>query len=318
MRNTTSLTCTLLLGAALLPAVAADRSLVLAAWNIEHLAADADRGCRPRDAGEYKAIRRYIEQAGAHVIAFQEVENLRAAQKVFPEPDYDIHISERPTLEFPQCYDVARKRLMQRTGFAVRKDIGARLGLEVVRQPDVRELQGPHDSGRWGVHLVLQPVAAAGAAMQPLHLLAVHLKSRCTYQPLTGKKARDDCRILHEQVEALVRWINERARFGQDFIIAGDFNRQLDQLSDEAWLLLESGAGARSYVDLEKALHGVRHPRPYNPKYPFAIDHIIYNRALDDMVVEYETFFDVRADPYSDHLPLFTVFDLARRGGGEN
>ena len=41
---------------------------------------------------------------------------------------------------------------------------------------------------------------------------------------------------------------------------------------------LESGGKSGSYVDLEKVLHGINHPRPYNPKYPYAIDHIIYNR----------------------------------------
>jgi len=86
----------------------------------------------------------------------------------------------------------------------------------------------------------------------------------------------------------------------------------------QARLLLESGGRSGTYVDLEKALQGIKHPRPYNPKYPFAIDHIVYNRFLDGLVVEEETFFDVRADKYSDHLPLFTVFDLARSGGSED
>lgn len=316
MRNSTGVICALLLVAALPHGVAADRTLTLATWNIEHLAARDGRGCRPRDAGEYEAIKRYLELSGADVIAFQEVENLHAAQRVFPVSDYDIHISQRPTAAFPECYDIARNRLMQRTGFAVRRDIGARLGLKAVRQPDVQALRGDRSSARWGVHLALEPLAAGAGAMQPLHLLAIHLKSGCTYQRLDGDTARDNCRILHRQVGALSRWINARAHLQQDFIIAGDFNRQLDQLSDEAWLRLEAGAG--SHIDLEKALHAVKHPRPYNPKYPYAIDHIIYNQALDGLAVESETYFDVRADEYSDHLPLFAVFDLARREGGRN
>lgn len=308
----------LLLIAVPVPGAAAERDLILAAWNIEHLAAEDEQGCRPREAADYKAIRRYLRQAGADVIAFQEVENLRAAQRVFPASDYDIHISERPTREFPECYDTARNRLMQRTGFAVRKDLAARLGLKAARQPGVRELQGSRESGRWGVYLVLEPVAAAGGDLQPLHLLSIHLKSGCAYQAVSGKKAGSHCRLLREQVETLSGWVNARARLGQDFIIAGDFNRQLDQLSDAVWLRLESGGRSGTHVDLEKALHGIKHPRPYNPKYPFAIDHIVYNRALDGLVVEEETFFDVRADEYSDHLPLFTVFNLARPGRSED
>ena len=300
------------------PAIAADQALTLAAWNIEHLAAEDDHGCRPRKSSDYAAIRRYLMQAGADVMAFQEVENLRAAGRVFPTSVYDIHISKRPTREFPECYDVPRNRLMQRAGFAVRKDITERLGLKAFRQPDVRDLQGNHDSGRWGVYLILQQVGAPGTGAMPslpaIHLLSIHLKSRCTYQSVTGKKVRDDCRILHKQVSALSDWINARNRLRQDFIIAGDFNRQLDQLSDEVWRWLESGGRTGRYLDLEKALHGVRHPQPYNPKYPFAIDHIVYNQALDGLVVEEKTFFDVSADRYSDHLPLFAVFDPSRSG----
>ena len=300
---------------AAVPGFAAARTLTLAAWNIEHLAAEDGQGCRARDAAEYEAIRKYLQRAGADVIAFQEVENLSAARRVFPAADYDVHISARPTREFPECYDHPRNRLMQRTGFAVRKDIGARLGLKVVRQPDVKELQGGHDTARWGVYLTLERAGAgrgvATPAMPPLHLLSIHLKSRCTYQSLTGKKAGSHCRILHEQVGALSDWINARARRQQDFIIAGDFNRQLDQLSDEVWLRLESGGGRGDYVDLEKALHGIKHPQPYRRKYPFAIDHVIYNQALDNLAVEAGTFFDIEAGKYSDHLPLFATFDLS-------
>ena len=302
--------------------LAADRTLTLAAWNIEHLAAEDGKGCRPRDADDYESIRRYLDRAGADVIAFQEVENLRAAERVFPASQYDVHISQRPSRKFPECYDIASDRLMQRTGFAVRKDMSRRLGLRAVRQPDVRALQGAHDSGRWGVHLVLEQVDGGSAgsmpARAPLHLLSIHLKSRCTYQSITGKKTRPDCVILHGQVDALSAWINARARLQQDFIIAGDFNRQLDQLSDEVWVRLESGGRRGPYVDLEKALQGVEHPQPYNRKYPYAIDHIIYNQAVDSLLHEAGAFFDTGAGSHSDHLPVFATFDLPGPDGGMN
>ena len=303
----------LLLLMAPLPVVAADRTLTLASWNIEHLAAEDGRGCRARNGAGYQAIRRYLEQIDADVVAFQEVENRQAAERVLPAAEYNIHISTRPTRTFSQCYDGSNHRLMQRTGFAVRKDIGNRLGLKAVRQPDVRALQGAYDSGRWGVYLVMEPIGGerdqSTATRATLHLLSIHLKSRCTFQSTTGSKVNDNCRLLRKQVAALADWINARAGAGQDFIIAGDFNRQLDQLSDEVWLRLESGGG-NAYVDLEKALHGMKHPKPYNRKYPYAIDHIIYNQALDALAIEEKTYFDVRAAPHSDHLPLISVFEM--------
>ena len=299
------------------PVHAAGRTLTIASWNIEHLAAEGSQGCRARDAADYAAIRHYLTQTGADVVAFQEVEDLRAAQQVFAVSDYDIHISTRPTQTFPQCYDAASNRRMQRTGFAVRKDIAARLGLKAVRQPDLRALQGVYKAGRWGVYLILEPVSAdndtsPAPALPTLHLLSIHLKSRCTYQSMSAPKTRTNCHLLSAQIDELSAWINARASLQQDFIIAGDFNRQLDALGDEVWRRLESGGASGQYVDLEKALHGVKHPRPYNRKYPFAIDHIIYNQALDNLMVEEQTHFDVQADEYSDHLPLFAVFDLSR------
>ena len=308
----------LLLASAPLPGIAGDRTLTLATWNIEHLSAADGEGCRPRDFARYDAIRKYLQRTRTDVVAFQEVEDLRAARRVFLASDYDIHISERPSRQFPECRNLSNNRLMQRTGFAVRKDITARLGMKALRQPDVRGLNGGYASGRRGVYLILQQVDAESTDVMPalpsLHLLSIHLKSRCTYQALTGKKNRPDCLILQRQIEALSDWINTRNRLHQDFIIAGDFNRQLDQLSDEVWVRMESGGKTGGYVDLEKVLHGIEHPQPYNPKYPYAIDHIIYNQALDSLVVEAETFFDTRADKYSDHLPLFAVFELARYG----
>ncbi len=313
------LVTTILLILAPVSGIAADPTVTLAAWNIEHLAANNAQGCRPRDTAEYDAIRKYLNRANADVVAFQEVEDLHAAKRVFPASDYDIHVSERPTRKFLDCYDVPQSRLMQRTGFAVRKDITERLGMRAVRQPDVRELQGTHDSGRWGVYLILEQVEAGSIpARPPLHLLSIHLKSRCTYQAISGKQLKPDCVILHGQVDALSAWINARARLQQDFIIAGDFNRQLDQLGDEVWVRLESGGKGGAYVDLEKALHGVEHPQPYNRKYPYAIDHIIYNQAVDSLLLEAEAFFDTGAGEYSDHLPLFVTFDLSGPDGDMN
>lgn len=292
----------LLLAITQFPALATAGVFTLASWNIEHLAAGDGQGCRARDAAGYQAIRRYLERINADVIAFQEVENLQAAQRVFPGQDYDIHISTRPTQKFSQCYDSPNHRLMQRTGFAVRKNIGARLGLKVARQADVEQLQGSYNSGRWGVHLVLEQ-----AGGRSLHLLSIHLKSRCTYQATSGSKANDNCRLLREQVEVLADWISARNTLRQNFIIAGDFNRQLDQLSDEVWQRLEFGSNSGAYVDLEKALHGVKHPKPYNRKYPFAIDHVIYNQALDALASEEKTYFDIKAAAHSDHLPLIST-----------
>lgn len=286
---------------------ATGRTLTLMSWNIEHLAADDNQGCRPRKQPEYEAIKTYINQSGADLIAFQEVEDLRAARRVFDPARYAVHISQRPERKFDKCYDSPGNRLMQRTGFAVRKDLEFHLGLRLSRQPDLAWLSAtPAD--RWGVYLRLERADEPGRA--PLHLLSIHLKSGCAYQNMTGRQIRRICSILGQQVAALSAWIRARAERNENFIIAGDFNRQLDQLSDTVWERLETGAPGAGYVDLEKALHGIKHPQPFNRKFPYAVDHIIYNQAMDRQAREDRTYFDTNAAAYSDHLPLFAVFDF--------
>ncbi len=289
----------------------AEPRLVLGTWNIEHLAAHNGTGCRPRSDAEYRAIRTYVRASRADILAFQEVENSQAAERVFPDSDYALHISRRPSVDLGDCYDADSKRMMQRTGFAVRKDIGRRLGLRVDRRADVTELERGGHGARWAVHLVLDTPSARDASRAVnLHLLSIHLKSGCAYDTLATSK-RGACRTLAKQIPVLARWIRARANAREDFVILGDFNRQLDQLSDDLWVRLESGSGAQPYVDLEKALHGIKHPKPHNERYPYAVDHIVYNRAVDGVVLEDTAFFDVGAAAFSDHPPLFMTIDLS-------
>ena len=291
--------------AAAVPVSSAPRHVVVGTWNIEHLAAHDGRGCRPRSAAEYQAMQRYVQHVGADVVAFQEVENKAAALRVFSPETYEIHISSRPSQDLGDCYDIGNRRLMQRTGFAVRKDLASRTGLGAVRQADVEGL-GPGGSSRWGVHLVLE---SRDSTVADVHLLSVHLKSGCQYDPFASERAA--CRVLAGQVPPLKRWLLDRNRAGQHFIVLGDFNRQLDQLGDDLWTQLE-GRNSGVAIDLEKARHALAHPRPYNPRFPYAIDHIVYNRAVDGALLETSAHFDVDAAAHSDHLPLFTTFDVHR------
>ncbi len=81
---TSRLITTILLVLAPVPGIAADPAVTLAAWNIEHLAANDARGCRPRDTAEYDAIRIYLNRANADVVAFQEVEDLQRGKEGVP------------------------------------------------------------------------------------------------------------------------------------------------------------------------------------------------------------------------------------------
>ena len=56
------------------------QTLKLAAWNMEHLAERDGTGCRPWTEADYAAMRGYVAELDADVIAFQEVESKAAAE----------------------------------------------------------------------------------------------------------------------------------------------------------------------------------------------------------------------------------------------
>lgn len=57
--------------------------LKIASWNMEHLAERDGEGCRPRTEADYADLRRHVEALEADVVAFQEVQNRAAAERVF-------------------------------------------------------------------------------------------------------------------------------------------------------------------------------------------------------------------------------------------
>ena len=205
-------------------------TLTLCTWNIEHLAAHDDAGCKPRKNHDYQALHKFAADLNADIIAFQEVENLSAARRVFTPSEYHIEISGRPTVELGRCREGGRRR-MQRTGFAIRKDLQTRLGLRYQRQPDVRYL-ATKPSERWGVHIVLLSTNIPG---RRLDLLSVHLKSGCSYDEPAYRHDDSPCSRLAEQVLRLEAWMDARAAAGEEFFVLGDMNRQLDGLGDPVW-----------------------------------------------------------------------------------
>jgi len=293
--------------------------ITICTWNIEHLAAHIDRGCKPRKENDYRKLQRFTAALNADIIAFQEVENTTAARRVFKASEYHIEISGRPDIELGRCREGRQSMRMQRTGFAIRKDLNARHGIIYRRRPDVRSLAtGP--SERWGVHIEL---SSTSARRTTVHLLCVHLKSGCSYGEPKYRGDDSPCSRLAEQVPRLEAWMDARAAAGEEFIVLGDVNRQLDGLGDPVWEAWDDSEcctweqpatglwycckGTERFnpiADLERARSGRKHPYPHNPKYPFAIDHIIMSAGADRMAIEISAQFIRDRRKLSDHTPL--------------
>jgi len=267
-------------------------ALTLAAWNMEHLAEADETGCRPRTEADYVAMRRYVAELNADVIAFQEVESKTAAERVFDPALYTVVIEDRVGSEQrSECRGLAGLTInAQRTGFAVRKD------LPFERRPDFTELQLGDPDLRSGVDLIVRPRGGA-----PVRLLSVHLKSGCS----SGDR-NEACAVLFRQVPVMERWIDDRADEGLRFAVLGDFNRRLAMPGDVVWADWDDA----SPPNADLALASGDRPAGCNPRYRDFIDFIVLDRrARADLAGFAEKTF--AADPLSDHCAI--TADLARR-----
>lgn len=211
-----------------LPAGApAEGAFRIASWNVNALHWRAGgalwRGAPVRRDRDYETLARYARNLNADIIAFQEVNGPRAAALLFPERDYDLHLSGRHDPRYDDIYN----------GFAVRKGRFTRV---VKRDHEPLGLNpGSRFQLRWGVDLEV-----AREDGQTLRLLNVHLKSGCFTKSLEAPR-QASCKKLARQIEPLEAWIDARWRDGAPFVVLGDFNRAFDRYGarDHLWQAID-------------------------------------------------------------------------------
>ena len=143
--------------------------LRVAAWNLEHLADTNDEGCVGRDDADYTALAERIDSLRVDVLAFQEVENAAAAERLFDADRWSVAVSSRPSTGYGLA---CRARPAGRLGHLA-TGIAVREGLEYTRTADFSTLAGGNRFLRWGTDVT---VTRDG---ESLRVLTVHLKSRC-------------------------------------------------------------------------------------------------------------------------------------------
>ena len=268
--------------------------LRIVAWNLEHLNDTRGRGCLPRAQRDYDAIARQVEQLGADIIAFQEVENEAAARRVFPVSHWRIEVSSRPSMGPGRpCWDRPDKRLGHlATGLALRRGIAYR------RHRDVSDLGGGNPSERWGTDIT---VSWGG---RDLRLLSVHLKSGCWSSKQDVDVQREDiCAFLREQFRVVDAWIEARRARREAFVVLGDFNRRLAVPGDWAWALLSSPSAP---LGLPSAGRRYR----CDPRFAHFIDHFVLGGGAEAMLVSGSFREFPRRDLHPDHCALAADFRL--------
>jgi endonuclease/exonuclease/phosphatase family metal-dependent hydrolase len=263
---------------ALRPAPSAAAELKLATWNLEWLTDrtfDLPTDVHPKQPADIDLLRRYASELDADVVAIQEVDGPGIAARVFPTDAYSIHMTH--------------DRVVQRVGFAVRR------GIRYTVNADVTALDiDPRHDLRSGADITLR------LEPSPLRILAVHLKTGCFNQRLSGRMQRS-CVELREQLDPLLDWIKARRSEGVAFAIMGDFNRHMDG-RDQFW------AALRQAAPLARATEGRASPCWGGESF---IDHIILGAAARNWmqpdtlrVLTYREVGETWKQRLSDHCPV--------------
>ncbi len=299
------------------------RRLTLGTWNLEWMMTPAtfdalaakclDRGLRA--GGGDRAIpcnivpaarwgeedlgrlRSFAAALPLDVVALQETDGPEAAAQVFADHDF--------------CF--TRRRHVQNVGFAIRRGIPYRCNR------DYRALGLAGNDVRWGADMTLYP-----GTKREIRLLAVHLKSACHRDPLTGPRA--DCRVLQKQVPVLEAWIDRRARDRASFAVLGDFNRRFDRERDSArdarnrivamWPELDDGEPAEADLLDAGAGHGaVGCNNGHGARMP--IDHLVFGRKLSRRIVagSYRAWDYPAGARWPDHCVLSVELELEALNG---
>ncbi|WP_407333697.1 endonuclease/exonuclease/phosphatase family protein [Enterovibrio sp. 27052020O] len=256
----------LLLVMAIIP-TQAYASLTLATWNMEWLSDKGDIVQSKRNAGDYLMMQTISSVINADLIAFQEVDGPEPLAKVVDPQQYDFYFSDR-SLRYKKS-----RASHQFTGWAVKK------GITVVDHKDYQPLGLPtflsDGDLRYGAYIeVLRENKPS------LHLLSIHLKSGCFDTPV---RRNNSCKKLERQIEALSVWINTRAKLGQEFVIAGDFNHYMNSTYEWAWKSLLKETNANALIKLTENTAAKCKARKFNYRTK-RWEHVVYNKLIDHIV----------------------------------
>ncbi|WP_299688981.1 endonuclease/exonuclease/phosphatase family protein [uncultured Vibrio sp.] len=267
--------------------------LSISSWNIEWLSTNeaVNKFSSKRNQSDFDMLQRYFQSLDADVVAFQEVDSVKAMQRVVGH-QYKILMSDRALPEnnhhqFPQ--------VNQYTGFAVRR------GIAFTDYADFPLETSANSKLRFASYIVVE------TNTKPIHMLSVHLKAGCS----GAYKSNRDCSRLKEQAQQLNQWIQQRERSDQDYIILGDFNHNLAYSRDWMWQDLTQNTDAQLATRKTRSDCKVRSNRHNHRTHQFrsVIDHIVVSESLNTSPPKQQVFEtqDVLDYKLSDHCPVSTT-----------
>lgn len=273
-------------------------NLKLVSWNIEHLADEVGKGCKPRSQADYQALASYAATLNADIVALQEVQSEKALKRVFPESQWQYVVSSRADNEAYECrgHD-GLFSTPQRTAFVVKK------GINFTAQDDFKALALDNPGLRYGTSISLNN--------GQLELLNVHMKSGCFVSDYR-KDTKKACTTYQQQGPILEKWVNQRVENKQAFVVLGDFNHRLVDQNNRFWQELSKEDGERIL------LSSMQNLKSCHPKYKAPIDHIITGPISTQWIVDGSQKVDAFGkqgeldykDMLSDHCPISLTLSI--------
>ena len=282
-----------------MPLTAHAEKLTMSTWNMEWLTVNPNHNVYEgkRNNDDFSALKGYFEKLNADVIAFQEVDSIDAFKRV-SQPNYTIVLSDR---KMPKYANHQFSDINQYTGFAIRNNVP-------FSDPKDIDLYGKANHKlRFASYVILYPDSAT-----PVHALSLHLKAGCVGKFYSQKET---CQTLLAQGKSLNRWIKEREKQGQEYVIMGDFNHNLSFKGD--WLWQEFTQGLKQKPELAtrntQALCKVRKRNDASQLHQFrsVIDHMIVSPKLNATPPKQMVYKDQDALNYhlSDHCPIVSLLN---------
>ena len=267
--------------------------LTISSWNIEWLSTNeaVNKFSDKRDQVDFDKLGTYFQSLNADVVAFQEVDDVNAIQRVAGD-QYQILMSDRA---LPKNNNHQFKEVNQYTGFAVRK------GVPLTDYADFPLETTSNSKLRFASYIVIE------TETKPIHMLSLHLKAGCS----GAYKSNRDCSRLKEQAQQLNKWIKQRERNNEYYAILGDFNHNLAYSRDWMWKELTQYTDAQLATRKTRADCKVRSNGNNHRTHQFrsVIDHIVLSKSLNADPAKQQVFKtqDVLDYKLSDHCPVSTT-----------
>ncbi len=230
----------------------------LVTWNIEHLAENNNSGCYPRDDADYEELRSFAKTLNADVVGLQEVESAAAVNRVFPESEWHVVMSNRPHNGGYRCNQNGKQSTAQKVGFAVRKGINFRHD----SSDNFSDLAINNSGLRYGVIIHLTDTAPATQVM------SIHMKSGCFVDDYR-QSSRSACATFSRQAPVLENWMEDAAESNIPYVVLGDFNHRLAKPNNYFFQQLDDNPLLPGFSNLTHDTVGC------HPRYPDPIDHVV-------------------------------------------